>query len=200
MKTLLVFFLLFLFLWGCNQNAPTQLQYRESSLMPLQEGNRWDYRSYSLSPGNLKSAVREYHWKIVEPVLINGERYYRSFFTQEGAEAPASVIRNTSNGLFIAFYDSTTQHFVAPLLFKYPAREGEIYFFGKEIAVSSATVTTPAGTFNCLAYQMTEGRFRITYYFAPGVGMVRSEMEYPDSQSGELISEYSDLLDYRLLP
>ena len=200
MKKFLIFGLLFLFFGGCSQNAPTQLQYREQTLMPLKEGNQWNYFSYSLSPGNLKSAAREFHWQIVEPVIIDGEQYYRSFFTREGAEAPVSVIRNRTTGLFIAFYDSTSQNFTAPLLFKYPAREGEIYFFGKEIAVSSATVEVPAGTFNCLAYRMQEGTFRITYYFAPGVGMVRSKMEYPDPQSGEMVTEFSDLVTYRILP
>ena len=168
--------------------------------MPLKEGNRWDYRSYSLSPGNLKSAAREYHWQIVEPVIIKGERYYRSQFAQEGVEAPTAVIRNDQKGLFIAFYDSTSQDFTAPLLFKYPAQNGEIYHFGKQIVVSNATIQVSAGIFNCLAYHMEEGNLKITYYFAPGVGMVRSKMEYPDPQSGQTVTEFSDLVNYRFLP
>jgi hypothetical protein len=104
-------------------------------LMPLKVGYFWNY-SYTSSTDY--TGNKRIH--IDRTATIKESKYYM---------CGGTAFQNRQNGLFIGSdnYD---------ILFKYPVNDAEIYSHGPYmISVTSETVETPAGTFNCYAYTIS---------------------------------------------
>ncbi len=108
------------FFVGCNEKSTEPIEEKTNYLLPLAVGNTWHFKLYSQSSDSLGEAV----WNILNKISIDGKEYF--LINSSGFGNSYMVARNESNGFFLSGYDSTNG-FLWPIFFKYPAEDNEIY-------------------------------------------------------------------------
>lgn len=216
----ILFLSLFILAISCSEST-APLNYKRSQkdeIMPLAVGNYWKYKT--ISPESLRNGD-VYTLKVDREFINDGKTLFELSQSNIYYVGFVSDIRvNTVTGL-------ETNHYLFEgnkefeLLYKYPAKLGDIYpkpindsipFY--EVLTTSKIITTPAGTFPCYAYRYTNRRYNIDIkgdtigyyiseyldYCAVGVGMVKSVKSYRDYDiKGKLIDEditTEELIDY----
>lgn len=123
----------------------------QSALMPLKVGNSWTYEVRS------GSSTEQTTLEITDSRTINEEQYYEvdPGIDQYETDGEPFLVRRRGEGLFAAEED------LVGFPLKYPVEEGgEEYTYidndGNEyrITVSNQTLEVPAGTFDCLKYEI----------------------------------------------
>jgi hypothetical protein len=182
---------------GCSTSTePSSLP----PLMPLAVGNKWIHTLFSYDT----SGVLQHEWQdsiyISRDTLIDGERWYIRPVNRD-----LGAYTNRETGLWYRLLGPTIT-MEPQLVHKYPARIGDSYPFAgsdvQETVISlSQTVTTPAGSFSCLVYQVLDSTWMASkrlYFMAPGVGPVRYE-QYNRLANGSFVKvTVTELLSIRI--
>jgi hypothetical protein len=118
---------------------------------------------------------------------INNEEYY--------VFVDGTVARNISTGLVIGYYDQNSGQITDDDFFKYPVNDGETYSYTtidgkttKNYKVTKTTFQVAAGEFECYAYQILDVQFESVFYFAPGIGLIRTKNVDTQGENIELLS------------
>jgi len=174
---------------GCTRRkGVTTPETQPDTLMPLAIGNRWTYRAPLLgASGQAQASVRFLSVEITGTREIDGEIYFVS---------DDSYYRNRDDGLFVGSYDEGLGRFFDDLFFKYPVADGEVYTYISQetqaevrVAVRSTSVTVPAETFpRALVYEIRGPSPSPRFYFAPGVGLLKTENYDQPGEGIELVS------------
>jgi hypothetical protein len=140
------------------------------SILPLAVGNSWYYRESLFDTAGVPIGETRDTMTLVRDTLIGGLRW----FADRGG-----VFYGVTDGIAVRnMFPSDTG---AYLFLLYPVREGYVEYDGPggyRVAslgrATLATVTVPAGTFECLAYIFRDPpRETLAYYVTPGVGIIR---------------------------
>ena len=169
-----------------------------SVLMPLAIGNQWEYAITDYDTNSVVISVDTVLMEIVKDTVIQNMTFY--ILTADGVRNPELFWpSNQSEGiwLFIPF-DSTLS-----LGFKYPASVGDRAIFGQDsmvVASANASVTVPAGTFQCYQYNTYSSGTGLEqiWYFSPNRGLVKTE-DYAKTPGGTLyVDEQLELISFNL--
>lgn len=156
-------------------------------LMPLEQANRWTYRM-TLANGDSITAEGELEIKVAGEARL-GQNDFARLQVRSNLDLPPSFryptafegyLRDADDGLVMLPPD-VSEKFV----YRYPVESGVSYHmpdigsrFPYAVATSVRDVTVPAGAFECLVYTTTTpDRPTRRDFFAPGLGLVRREVE-----------------------
>jgi hypothetical protein len=177
-----------------------------AALMPLQVGNKWVYgAAFEGSQVQDTGYVYERTFEILGTAVIDGSRYYH---LQIDSEEP-TYLQTREKGLFAGDYDvhRDGEYWNDDFFFRYPVTPGTSYTYKtidgtREVTfvVSSAAISVPAGTFDCLVYEIDESdeleQDVSTWSFAPGIGLIQSINL--SGEGGYYLLERFDLLSYSI--
>ena len=146
---------------GCKDNSTNSVpQISTNQIVPLKVGNQWNLTVNSYDSSNVLQSGN-ISIMILRDTVIAGQRWY---------EMPIHLLcQNDSIGLTI-YSESSNQ-----LMFKYPAKVGEVYFnYGDTVTVVNVDtlITVPAGTFKCYQYHYKSNS---SWFISPGVGFIKYE-------------------------
>jgi len=146
-------------------------------ILPLKVGTSWIYHVYAMDTSTQKMRVFLIDtMRVLRDTVIENTRWHEI----DGLQGGHGYAVNWSDGLW--FVRPGDQPF---LFAKYPAEAGDEYksvISGVEVTTkvvaSDQKVTSPAGEFFCYKYAQSVGPDKVTtnYYFAPGVGLIRTEI------------------------
>lgn len=173
---------------GCIRSPNSPDSAETEYLVPLNIGNFWDYEFENKS-------VRRDSVKSKE-VIEDQDVYFLE--TDMGSWTESKAIYNSFNGYYETLYfnvdlNNSTYHF------KYPVKVGDswentfVFDHGwtnkYECLSKDAKVDVPAGTFNCILYevimQTQDGNnFLHHYYFKPRIGLIAIK-EFVSDSSGQ---------------
>ncbi len=144
-------------------------------LLPLNVGNNWRYLYFALDEEGDTTLSEEHLWRVTGEKLVQGLLTYHMKLDHD---LPGFATRR-EDGLFLLGYWSADEAFFDELFFKWPIQPGDSYDYVNSngdtlrIAVTTETVTAPAGDFECLLYLLPDGR---EYRFAVDTGIVRIDV------------------------
>lgn len=149
---------------ACDSGGGDDGDEGQPALMPLKVGNSWTYEVQG--DGSTEATL-----EITRSVTIDEEQHYEMDpgIDQYETDGESFLVRPEGDGLYVMEED------LVGFPLKYPADDGEIYTHtdsdGNEykIPVTNRTVTVPAGTFDCLQYEIDGGSVCIS----PDVGPIR---------------------------
>lgn len=162
-----------LFLPACTSenggvDAPPPVDH--GRILPLAVGNSWYYRESLFDTAGVPIGETRDTLTLVRDTLIGGLRWLAD---------RGGVLYGVTDGIAVRnMFPSDTG---ANLFLLYPVRDGYVEYDGPggyRVAslgrATVATVTVPAGTFECLAYIFrAPPRETLAYYVTPGVGIIR---------------------------
>ena len=174
---------------------PAPAEQSTAEYFPMSLGDRWVYKKTSTHPGE-EPAVSETYSLVRGEYLFNGELW--AHYEEDGI---CFWVHNRDDGQYEADvgYDDETAGLQIErefLLFRMPVKKGDSWPFLADflsddqpgtvrcVAVDE-TVTTPAGKFTCVVYELDEKDTKATYHIARGAGMVASEWTF--KETGESI-------------
>lgn len=198
--------------FGCDSTAP-QTEYSIQDIMPLASGNQWTWiSSHYTSAGSLEreDTIGDF---IGAPHTFDGNSGY--YPTSCGCAY--GFLHYSGNDLLV--YDSISK--TSSIKLRYPMapdesiivvdsinREGLRLQGVLRMLSKNASVTVPAGTFNCVKYEelyrygadgFLDTAYIIYKYYAPGVGAVMGEQyKYFPTDTPPHIEYSSKLLSYTL--
>ncbi len=198
-RTILLFAFLFslALLIGCYDNISNPLDAKTNSLLPLAEGNTWNYKLYNQS----SDSTGQVTWFITNKISVDGKEYYLINSTGFGNSYFAA--QNEDDGLFLSTYD-TSNGFKSPFFFKYPAVDGEIYQYQipnsdsiLNIKVEKQILLIAGKSYDCYGYiNQNVNPYFPFMYFSENIGLVRHKLVFT-TLNGIDTSKYFiyDLLD-----
>jgi hypothetical protein len=180
-----LFLLAVLLVCGCSREPITGPD-KQSVILPLAIGNQWISRVSNFS----STAIGVVTSTWMDTVTVTGEE---TIDNERWFIIDSMVSRtNRSDGMWVKL-----RGFDSWLVAKYPAAVGDTFStrvtpdpFANDTTIiylsvvsTSTSVTVPAGTFQCMEYKTNiavRGSVLLEaqedhYYFAPGIGMVKSE-------------------------
>jgi len=166
-------------------------------IQPLVIGNQWVTSVVEYNESGQQTDAYSATGEIVGDSVINDTTWY---IMTSDTGAGSSVWTNKDDGAWL-WTDSAGQP--QALMMKYPASVGEsygVYMVTVTVDATTASVTVPAGTFECYYYRAhiplygTIGKV----WACPNVGVVRAE-EYGLTLFGTYLSRTVELLNYVLV-
>jgi hypothetical protein len=144
----------------------------KNELMPLNKGNLWIYYAERFdSLGNVYFSTYYYETIIGDSTIGNDKAFVKR---NASMRSRSELLLNTKDGLSVLQKDSSKG-----IAFKYPLNVGETYinkdFDTVKLTASDKEITTKAGSFKCLEYEVKSSVFRQLYYVCPGVGIIRKD-------------------------
>lgn len=182
-KAIFMFFVIILlsFLTACNEKSTEPINESTKTILPLAEGNMWNYKIYNETLDSLGAAV----WEINRRVIVDSEEYY--LIETTGFGRGYYLAKQQSDGLFLSAYDST-EGFNSPFFFKYPANDNETYQYQIEGTDSILSITVKKqniliGNKNYSCYAYINHNFEVNpnnpfMYFAENIGLIRHKLFY----------------------
>lgn len=199
---------LMLILTACQDDSTSPSKSKE--IMPLALGNFWVYQQlYYDSNGNLTDSEID-TLLVKRQFTYNGKVYFS--FDEYDEEHQDEGLRNADGGLYQLNYDYDNETFSEDLMFKYPAKTGDVFMINEEevkVISTNATISVPKGSFSCYHYKIESEyideddpsysrKIIENLYMAPGVGMVKYEI-IRNYFNGDLYRKYYlNLMDYKL--
>jgi hypothetical protein len=165
--------------------APLWAQAAPPNYYPLQEGNRWDFRStVNGQAGNMT-------FRIAKVEEIDGVKLARLEGVVQGQVVATEHLRTTAEGVFR--HKTNGVDVMPPLqVLRFPIKDGETWKGNSTVgteklsttcAVGKDEVTVPAGKFKTVTVKVTFEAAAIkgstTYWFAEGTGMVKQAIDFP---------------------
>jgi len=128
----------------------------QSALIPLNTGNSWTYEVQDNSRGEDNGSTEQATLEITRSLTIDEEQHYEMDpgIDQYETDGEPFLARPREEGLYV------TEENLVGFPLRYPAEDGKIYTHtdddGNEykITVTDQTITVPAGTFDCLQYEI----------------------------------------------
>lgn len=154
------------------------------SIMPLKVGNEW---GYSVKIFDESGAVADSSYdtvKVIQEIVIDNELW----FIDNGG----NIQTNRTDGRWV-------RSEVAYLVEKFPSRLNEMYRLIDTVTIVRVrgvdeTVSIPAGRYLSYIYQWMRNGFLVgDFYYAPNVGMIKSE-KYMQRGTGVFLIEKKELL------
>jgi hypothetical protein len=151
-----------------------------AALQPLAVGNEWSFRTTQFNVNGAVSSQDTIALRLVADTVIDGVRWFTT--------GPDGRLANTAQGLFRV--STTAARGESRLLLRFPASTGDRYSNGDagEYVVASVadSVEVPAGKYVTYRYQVSPaGADTADYFYAPGVGLVKSEYRIFDPGTGK---------------
>ena len=185
--------ILFLIL-GCKKDdsilQPTSFS---NTIFPLAVGNTWNFTQHSYDSTGTITSSESLSYVIVRDTIINNSKWYMLW-------GSLFLLANRDSGLYE--YLNAGQK----LFYKYPANAQDSFYISAtygylHVKSINISITVPAGTFNCYAYESyipIAGATEIDY-LCPGVGMIKIEnyQSAPNSRT-QYLSGTSELLSFVL--
>ncbi|MGE9290049.1 MAG: hypothetical protein ACQKBT_03610 [Puniceicoccales bacterium] len=198
----------------------------EKSIQPRAEESRWDYSSYYFVDGEVYSSGSSRE-RVVEVREIDGVTIFRVEFLMDWRGLFDRLVGTPLNPedylYYWEYFDAQGSHnfsedFEDPqaptsldqfsLTLPFPVEEGHQYVADSteyEVVGVDQEVTVPAGTFETVVYQMVNfysedpmDKDRQRFFMAPGVGLVRWEMDVADEQGRWVLDSRDDLYSLSL--
>ena len=176
---MLLILLSFSFLLGCNEKSTEPIAETANTILPLAEGNVWNYRIYDQSSNSIGQVV----WKINKKVTVGSEEYF--LIEMNGFGNGSYLAKHQSDGLFLSSYDSTNV-FSSSLFFKYPANDNETYQYQMvgtdsilSITVKKQNLLIGDENYSCYAYinhNLKVNPNKPFMYFAENIGLIRHKL------------------------
>lgn len=135
-------------------------------IVPLAVGNQWVFNSYN-NDGIIDATIT----MDIEDELSNNRFQYG--WTVNYTNGNYRYSQGTSCLKYDGYYEGDFTYNL--LLYKYPAKKGDEYYFGVgKLIVSSLyeVITVPAGTFKCIRYEQYWTNFDCYIWVSPGVGQI----------------------------
>jgi hypothetical protein len=182
LRTISLSFLVFILFTaiGCkNSNNPLSAQ-SNLHIWPLAMGNSWTLRSEVYDSNGVLLDSSAFSFWVKKDTIINSTNCYMLF---EMAIPLATYNMNKSDGLWSLYMSTSYQS--SYLIYKYPATVGDQYSapatidgvtatVNYKLISTNASVSVPAGNFNCYQYQYTDSSGGINnIYLCPGVGPIK---------------------------
>lgn len=174
---------------ACEHNAQGIAPQPVIGLIPLNTGNRWEFRRRFFDPQGAVVTTRLDSIVIAGDTVVAGERwFYRSRFE------PRPAYRNGEGGLLVrAISENSLDKFFVQ--YKYPAQIGEVhpfpvaYYAGYDMWLSDTTysatiistdtiIAVPAGVYQCYQYRIFRKNGEGTYtdeFISPQHGWIKME-------------------------
>lgn len=174
---------------ACEHNALGVAPQPVIGLIPLNTGNRWEFRRTFFDPQGAVVTTRLDSIVIAGDTVVAGERwFYRSRFE------PRPAYRNGEGGLLVrAISENSLDKFFVQ--YKYPAQIGELhpfpvaYYAGYDMWLSDTTysatiistdtiIAVPAGVYQCYQYRIFRKNGEGTYtdeFISPQHGWIKSD-------------------------
>ena len=170
---------------GCSNSASNGVA--SGVLMPLTYNNNWTYGSVSTDSVTGKPYFTDTVSDTVKYTIFSIKSLWSGVVSTNDSEigVPGRYYRNAADGLHYSDPGSNIDNLIA----KYPANAGDTFqenfiitdensptprdtSITVTVLATNASVTVPAGTFQCMKYaSLPLGRSSISYY-APGVGLI----------------------------
>jgi hypothetical protein len=196
------------------------------AIQPRTGEGRWDYSSYYFTGAQMESAGTSRE-RVVEVRRIDGVTAFRVEFLSDWRTLSERLLGTPldpeSFSYFWEYYDEEGSYnffedFDNPqpptsladfsLTLPYPTQKGHQYQADGadyEVIAIDREVTVPAGTFQTVVYEITEqysddpmDKDRQRFFMAPGVGLVRWEMDVPNEDGRWVLDSRDDLFSFSL--
>jgi len=175
-------------LLACSFGGPNGSQ--GDVIWPLSVGSEWQgVATFYDSDGNITSQ-QPLNFLISGDTTIGNETWYfmSTYIDDEPVVGSYWVVTNRNDGLHqILFPIAFREPDVEPeenLWLKYPSKEGDAYLtYNNETIVVQSTnqiVTVPQGLRHCSVYEYLRPDGFARQYAAPGIGLVKIEVQVPD--------------------
>lgn len=198
----------------------------EEAIQPRTAESRWDYTSFYFE-GTEKVSAGTAKEHVVEVLEIDGVKVYRIEYIMDWRglmdRLAGTPLDPEDYSYFWEYFDEKgsynfNEDFDDPqppqslsdfeLTLPYPAEKGQKYVSDEtdyEVIAVNEEITVPAGTFLTTVYEMTNiysddpaDKDRQRYYMAPGVGLVRWEMDVTDENGAWVLDARDELFSYSL--
>lgn len=156
----------------------------DGTIMPLKVGNEWAYRVRIFDESGAVTDSSYDTVKVVREVVINNEIWY--------VDNDGNVQTNRTDGRWV-------RSEVPYLVEKFPSRLNEMYRLIDTVTIVRVRgvdepVSVPAGRYLSFIYQWMRNGFLVgDFYYAPNVGMIKSE-KYMQQGTGVFLIERKELL------
>lgn len=176
---LMSFLLAIAILVGCEDKSTEPIEEKPNTLLPLAVGNTWNYKLYN----HISDSTGRVVWEIIQKISVDGKEYY--LISSSGFADNYFVARNETNGLFLSIYD-TTNGFVDPFFYKFPAEDNETYQYQMQgtdsilnITVKKQILLIGNQNYNCYSYVNENLNPYFPFmYFAENVGLIRHKLVF----------------------
>ncbi len=178
---------------GCGDDDPAAPS-PSALLVPMAMGNQWTYAAQEYDTNAQLRDSKTVINTVIADTMIKGERWY---FVNDDRATPT---KTTSEGVY--YWD--TEAATARLYLASPAMAGSSYTKGNQrytVAAPSSSVTVPAGTFNAVQILATDSNIpsiSSMLWVAPGVGLVKMEVNYTLSTQATVTVSRLQLTSYTL--
>lgn len=180
---LFIAFLTFSFFIGCDEKSTEPTEEKPSTLLPLALGNTWNYKLYNQSSDSTGQVI----WSVNSIINVDGKDYF--LITSTGFGNNYFAARIESDGLFLSIYDSTNG-FVSPFFYKYPAEDNETYQYIIPNTDSTLFITVKKQNllinnynYHCYGYiNQNLNPYFPFMYFSENIGLVRHKLVFNTGQ------------------
>lgn len=167
------------FFFGCDEKSTEPNEEKTNTLLPLALGNTWYYKLYNQSSDSTGQVI----WNVNKKITVNTKEYF--LITSTGFGNNYFAARVESNGLFLSIYDSTNG-FVSPFFFKYPAEDNETYQYQIPNSDSTLIITVRKQNllinnqhYYCYGYiNQNLNPYFPFMYFSENVGLIRHKLMF----------------------
>ncbi len=190
--------LLFAFSFGCEKSNPVSNDILTQGIIPIAKGNSWYYSGIWYD--TLGSVIQRSYAKtdVKGDTIIFGKKL--AFYSgRRVANSDSGLIAYAGYSLFAEAPTDTIVNYM--LLYKYPARTGDIYDYGMRIGTTDTIVSVPAGTFHCIKYMYYEnGILGYSEYVSPGIGVIKLVTNFGvfNKKYSMQVSSVKELESYKL--
>ncbi len=191
MKRVIISILLSMFLFACDSSdIPVYYAKPDSPLIPLAEGNRWEYKVVSNYSGEIDtfSSVIElsgsYNW--------NGYTWFT--YAHDFWD-----LANLENGVYYRYTQPPIPD-PAQLVYKYPTYKGEEYE-GMVVCDTKRTIKIDIGIFETVVYRSKITKDEKNYhqdYVCPGIGIIKRERFNHDENGEYKLVRNEELVGFKL--
>ena len=167
------------FFVGCDEKSTEPIEEKTNTLLPLALGNTWNYILYNQSSDSTGQVI----WNVNNKITVDSKEYFLISSTGFGNYYFAARVE--TNGLFLSIYDST-DGFVSPFFYKYPADDNETYQYQIPNTDSILIITVKKqnlliGNQNYYCYGYINQNLNPYFpfmYFTENVGLIRHKLVF----------------------
>jgi hypothetical protein len=173
-----------------HQQPFEPIQSSHEYLVPLAVGNRWTFRvtTYQLDGDTAWTDTIAY--LIKSDTIINTDRWF--IYAYDGVSSGVLYVRNDASGYRETNWSNYSYSY------PYPANVGDSSTWYR-VASIDTVLSTPLGLLKCYRYQLNWYGMLTNTYFAPHIGLVRSESAGFDSKTSVAFrSQDLDLVGVKL--
>ena len=188
---------------GCSKDNPVISSGTGIGILPLKIGNEWVSSVetkvyYNGDTVNIGFHSYDTSYTVIKlEMTIDGIKWYSDSTSD-------LLMTNLADGLY--FGSSSKGSFMKGIVFKYPCKAGDVFgsLLGTmTVAATNVSVTTIAGTFECIQYrtiqQTSYSTITTEYYLSPGIGIIKQTSDERDQNNVPSRRTNVELYRYKLM-